>query len=134
MISADNQKLIDAIKVPEEYAEIVSTILDRCRDYAKQKRYYPLIFNSPPGNNYFCAYKQLASTRGEGEAIIGFVNQGDGLWIIFHHVIVDLKRLTVMLPKDKKHWRRIKIDRNFSEDEIQYICKLAYQCFDKMFK
>jgi len=135
MVSIENRKLIDAIEAPEEHAEFVSRVIDNCRSYCKEKRYFPVSFNPVPKNKYFCAYKQGGSARGEGEAIIGFSNQGEGLNIVFHHVVVDLKGFTIKRTTDKdKHWRRLWINRQFNEEEIQYICKLAYQCFDKVFR
>lgn len=74
-------------------------------------------------------------SKGAGAAIIGFENRGEGLCLIFHEVVVDLKGLTVQTDEDKdKRRRRIHIDRVFTDAEIQHICKLCYQCFDKVFR
>ena len=135
MIPIENRKLIDAIQVPEEHAELISAIVGKCREYGSQKGYSPISWKAVPNNKYFCAYKQGAAARGEGAAIIGFENRGEGLCLIFHHVVVDLKGLTVQTSIDKDNrWRRIRIDRPFSDEEIQYACKLSYQCFDKVFR
>jgi hypothetical protein len=135
MIPIENRKLVDGIEAPEEHAELLSTINESCRDYGKAKGYLPIAFKPVPRNKYFCAYKQGAATRGEGSAIIGFENRGEGLCLVYHHVVVDLKGLTVQTPTDEEdRWRRIRIDSAFTEEEVRYLCKLAYQCFDKAFR
>ena len=134
MISNENQKLIDALQTPVKYHELISEIVDNCRLYGKEKGYSPLSWKPVPNNKYFCAYKQGASGRGEGAAIIGFENRGEGLCLIFHHVVFDSKGLSVQTPSDlENRWRRVKLERPFSEDEEKYLCKLAFQCFDRVF-
>ena len=134
MIPMENMKLIESIGAPQEHAEFIFTVMDAGRQYAKRKGYAPMPFRSVPQRQYFCAYKQGASPRGEGLAIFGFENKGEGLCLVFHHVVVDLKGLTIQTPTDvKNRWRRIRIDRLFSPDEIDSICKLACQCIDKAF-
>lgn len=134
MISVENRRLIEAIKAPEEHAELISTVVEAWKQYAKQKGYYPFKIGEPVGK-YFCAYKQGAAPKGQGGAIVGFENFGEGLCLIFHHVVFDSKGLTVQTSTDKENRRRrIRIDRAFDADDIQHICKLSFQCIDKVFR
>lgn len=134
MISAENRKLIEAIKAPTEYEELISTIIDSWRDYRTRKGYFQLSFKPVANDKYFCAYVQGAAPRGEGAAIIGFENKHEGLCLVFHQVVVDLKHLTKQTDEDIQNgWRRIHIDKQFTDDEVQHICKLSNQCIDKAF-
>ncbi len=134
MISPENLKLIESIGAPQEHAEFISTVMDAGRQYAKRKGYAPMPFRPVTQSKYFCAYKQGGASRGEGLAVFGFENRGEGLCLVFHHVVVDLKRLTMQTDTDvKNRRRRIRVDRSFSDEEIESICKMACQCIDKAF-
>lgn len=135
MLPSDSQQLVKAIEAPEAHWEFISTIVAKCREYGRTKGYSPIALHSVPKSKYFCAYKQLASARGEGAPIICFENRGEGLCLVFHHVIYDSKGLTIQTTRDKENRRRrIRIDRVFTEDELDHICRLCFQCFDKVFR
>lgn len=67
----ENRKLIDAIQAPEEHAELISTIIEGCRGYGRQKGYSPIMWNPVADSKYFCAYKQGAAARGREQQSSG---------------------------------------------------------------
>lgn len=129
------QKLIDSIGVPPEHAGFLAGIVSHAIGYAKQKGYSPFGFDSVPPNRYFCGYKIGAAARGHGAAIIGFPKEGSGLSLVFHYVVFDSKKITIKTQRDlDEGWSRIRIDREFTDEEVQHICKLVNQAMDRAFK